>query len=246
MARTGDKDRLSNTNTIITLSNPPQREEDERETSGSEYEDEDGEIGGGLARLPRFTRQNPQKIPENVKERIVELFATFHTHRQVLEIIREEYHMDISRHTLAIYDPERVACQLGKRLRRYYSTVRERYSTSASQTAMAHQAHRLRQLENIVDLATRAKDFSSAIKALELAGKEMGGLLQAGNSKVTVEHTGTIGHVHATVEEARREVAMRLASLMERTPELQAALPAPDTEKEEGGEEGGMGIQVID
>lgn len=193
--------------------------------------------GEGAAHVPLSASQKPQKIPENVKERIVELFATFHTHRQVAEIILEDYHIVINRNTLAIYDPERVACQLGKRLRRYYAEVRERYANSAKEVAMAHQAHRLRKLEDIADLAIRAKDFSSAIKALEVAAKEVGGLLEAGNNKLTVEHRGTVGHVHATVDEARKEVAMRLANLVETSPELRAKLagqlPAPDDSIEE-------------
>jgi hypothetical protein len=92
-----------------------------------------------------------------------------------------------------------------------YHEVRARYVEEAADIAISHQAHRLRRLEAVHDAAMRAKDFTNAIKALEVAAKELGGL----GETVTVKHSGTVGHVHATIDEARAEVTMRLAGLLE-------------------------------
>jgi hypothetical protein len=69
---------------------------------------------------------------------------------------------------------------------------------------VSHQAHRLRLIGDIVSKATTAKDFGNALKGLELAAKEMGGL------GTVVEHKGIVSHVHGSIEDARRELADRL------------------------------------
>jgi hypothetical protein len=98
--------------------------------------------------------------------------------------------------------------------------------------AIAHQAHRLRRYETLVDKAEKAKDFSAALKGLELAAKEMGGVLEG---RTTVKHEGSVEHRHLSIEDQRAELAMRLSAVIEGG--TLHALPAPD-----GSEEGASAI----
>lgn len=178
--------------------------------------------------------QSQSKLAPEVKHRIVELLACFHTHSSVKAIIKEEFNLTLSNSVLSVYDPQRVACGMSSRLRAFYDEVRKRYVEQAKDVAISHQAHRLRKLEAISDQALAAKDFGNAIKALEIAAKEMGGLLEAGSTKVEVKHSGTIGHVHASVDEARAEVAMRLSAIAERAGFLSPPREAQRIEDEDG------------
>ena len=137
----------------------------------------------------------------------------------------------------------RADCGLSKKLHAYYREVRERYVQGAADIAITHQAHRLRRLEEVHQAAMRAKDFTNAIKALEVASKELGGL----GETVTVKHSGTVGHVHASLEDARTEVAMRLAGLIERAqlqlPSSSSTAPAPaDDSGDNGGDDRGPAV----
>lgn len=100
---------------------------------------------------------------------------------------------------------------MGQALRTLFDETRKRYVTDVASVAIAHQAHRLRLVSRVVEKATNSKDYAAALKGLELAAKEMGGALTAQH---VVRHEGTVGHVHATVEEARRELAARLSTVV--------------------------------
>ena len=128
---------------------------------------------------------------------------------------------------LARYDAQRPNAQLGRSLRTYYAECRKAYIEGVRDVAISHQAHRLRLVSRIVDKATTSKDYANALKGLELAAKEMGGVL-AGQH--VVRHEGQIAHVHATLDEARAEVAARLAQVIDGG----LLLPAPLTPTTEG------------
>jgi hypothetical protein len=168
--------------------------------------------------LPERTR-----LPMAVRMRIVELFATFHKVSEIQSTIKTEFHIDLPAATVHHYDPHRSK-KLSPRLKSYASEVRAAYVEKASEVAVAHRAHRLRMLQGVIEKAEKAKDFGNAIKGLELAAKEMGGVLEG---KQIVEHRGSVEHRHLSVEDARAELAMRLGAVIEGGT-LQHALPAPD------------------
>lgn len=172
--------------------------------------------------LPVRTALSPE-----VKIRIVELFAQFWTAATIAKQIELEFGKVLDIKQIAAYDPSKASTSVGVKLRKVYDEIRADYISKSGAMAMAHQAHRLRLIGEIVEKATTARDFGNAIKGLELAAKEMGGVLE-GRSVVT--HQGAIAHVHGTVEDARQEVAMRLASLVEGG----LLLPAPAVPPTEG------------
>lgn len=225
----------SDNNNISSSPSIPSGYWNERNGQGRKTRNKTEEGGGGAARLAR--------LPQQVKHRLVELFATFHTHARAKEIIEAEFGLKLTNNQLSVYDPTRANCGISKRLREYYDDIRKAYVEGAADIAITHQAHRLRRLEAVHDAAMKAKDFSNAINALKVAAQELGQL----DSTVRVQHSGTVGHVHATVAEARSEVAMRLASLIERS-QLQlpsSAAPAPDGAAG-GGDSSGQVIDIIE
>lgn len=162
-------------------------------------------------------------LAQEVKLRMIELFAQFQGVSAVQDTIKSEYGLALDRRTVESFNPDSPRCKCGKRLKTAFSQHRDAYIKETAKHGVAHQAHRLRLIGTIVDKATTAKDFANALKGLELAAKEMGGL------GTVVEHKGTVAHIHGTVEDARREVAERLKALIP-TIELEAR-PIPSVQK---------------
>lgn len=159
----------------------------------------------------------------DVKRRIIELFAQFHRVTDVQSKIKTEFGLDLDARTIQHFDCSRPQARVGKGLRALYDAHRQAYVERSADVAIAHRAHRLRMLQQVVEKAEKAKDFGNAIKGLELAAKEMGGVLEG---KSEVKHVGQVAHVHLSVEDAKRELAMRLSEVIEGG-KLEA-LPKPD------------------
>ena len=185
---------------------------------------------GGKLADPNLARRRETKTLDNgLKLRIIELFAQFYTAASIREQIDIEYGKWLDIKVIASYNPSKPSSPVGKKLRAVFDKMRAEYVSRSTNLAMAHQAHRLRMIGEIVEKATTAKDFGNAIKGLELAAKEMGGVLEG---KQTIVHQGAIAHVHGTLEDARSEVAMRLQQIVEGGLLLPEPTPdaAPDTQ----------------
>lgn len=154
---------------------------------------------------------------------IVENLARFQSHSETADALAKAFNRrkpDLR--SIANYDPASRNCRMGKRYHKAYAIVRKGYIERIADVGLAHQAHRLRLIEKLIDKATTAKEYASAIKGLELAAKEMGALSSV---PVEVRHTGTVAHVHASIADAKAELAMRLNHLVATNPAL---LPAAD------------------
>lgn len=147
-------------------------------------------------------------LSHEIKADMIEMFARFQSVSQVADMLKKDHGVVLDRRTIESFNPDSHRCRVGKRLKSLFKLHRDAYIKEAAKVAVSHQAHRLRLIGEIVDKATTAKDFGNALKGLELAAKEMGGLAQE------VKHTGVVSHVHGTVEEARRELADRLRTLV--------------------------------
>lgn len=187
---------------------------EKKEGSGGEAK----EKGGKRADLPL----GRSGLPNEVKEFIVESFACFQTHKTVHAQVLQRFGLDLDGRLLCSYDPAHRHCRLGKRLRALHATIRKAYIENTAEVAISHQAQRLRLIGQVVEKAQSSKDYAAALKGLELAAKEMGGVLEG---RSIVEHRGGMVHVHTNVEDARREVAMRLAQIVDGGLLLPAAVP---------------------
>jgi hypothetical protein len=161
---------------------------------------------------PSQSTHERNRLPIEIRRRIVELFATFQPLNSIIETIKDEFGQTLHRDTVRHYDPTRLNSKLSPSMVALFNEVRTRYVEQSTSVAIAHQAHRLRRYETIIDKAERAKDFSSALKGLELAAKEMGGVL---TNVSRTEVKGQIEHRHLSIEDAKAELAMRLQSAIE-------------------------------
>ena len=210
-------------------SSPPLTQTQTAETdSARERLASEAKTEGGLAADPSHARRGPhvdqlsskskeiayvnrgpkRGLSTEIKEFMVESFAHFKSVNFIYDEILSRYGVKLDRRTIENFNPDSRRCVIGKRLKSLFISQRKAYIEECAKVAVSHQAHRLRLIGDIVAKATTAKDFSNALKGLELAAKEMGGLSQK------VEHTGIVAHVHGSVEDARREVADRLRALM--------------------------------
>lgn len=162
------------------------------------------------------------RLPTAARTRIIELFAQFQPVKEIRAVIRAEFGRDLADATISHYDPTRASSKLSQEQRAQFAALRAAYVDSASSVAIAHQAHRLRNYEAVYAKALKSNDFASALKAMELAAKEMGGVL---TNTSTVKHEGKVDHRHLTLEDAKAELAMRLASVMEKET-ITLSLPA--------------------
>jgi len=169
--------------------------------------EEQGEEGNGSK--PILERRG---FSAEQKRFIVESFACFQDITSIAGELAKRWQIKPDLRHIAQYDARRPQCSMGKALRRLYAETREQYVNGVAEVAIAHQSHRLRLVGRIVEKATTSKDYAAALKGLELAAKEMGGAL---SGQTVVRHEGMIGHVHATVEEARAEISARLAQVVE-------------------------------
>lgn len=174
-----------------------------------------------------FPPPAPERIPVHIKRRIVELFAQFQRISEVTATIKEEFGLVISHDVARHYEVDGSRCRCSRKLRAYHAEVRQRYIADTSQIAIAHQTHRLKVLQSLVDKATTAKEFAVAMKGLEQAAKEMGGVL---TNQTKVTHEGRVEHRHLSIDDAREELAQRLAAAIDGGTLRALPVPSPDSE----------------
>jgi len=147
-----------------------------------------------------------------MRNRIIELFAQFQTVSIVRATIKAEFGRTLSDATLSHYDATRACSKLSQEQREQFTTLRASYIDSAKDVAIAHQAHRLRRYEEVYDKALKGRDYGAALKAMELAAKELGGAM---TNASTVVHKGQVEHRHLSAHDAKEELAMRLTAMLE-------------------------------
>jgi hypothetical protein len=157
-----------------------------------------------------------------MQTRIVVLFAQFQTVTAIVKAIKDEFGVEMDRRDVAHYDCGKPKARVGRRLRELYVAAREAYVGHTSSVAIAHQNHRLRLIERAIEGAERSRDWGAVKQLLELAAKEMGGVL---TNVSKVEHQGAVEHRHMSVDDARTELAQRLATALDGG--VLTALPPP-------------------
>ena len=154
-------------------------------------------------------------LPRRLKLQVIEKLATFHDFKEVNAWLAEEHGVQLDRRIVHRWNLDHSDCRLSETDRAFFASVRNAYVSDRSKVALAHQVHRLKLVEKLVEKATNSKDYGAALKGLELAAKEMGGVLEG---RTTVTHQGAVAHVHGTTEDLRAELAMRLAAMADSLP----------------------------
>ena len=114
-------------------------------------------------------------LRSEVKAFIVQALACFDTPSQVVESVRKEFGIEISRQQCESHDPTKFAGSgLGAKWAELFHAARQRFREETTEIPIANRAFRLRAMNRFVEKAETMKNIGLAMQILEQAAKEVG------------------------------------------------------------------------
>ncbi|UIW10332.1 protein of unknown function DUF2280 [Flyfo siphovirus Tbat2_3] len=114
-------------------------------------------------------------LKSEVKAFIVQGLACFDTPSQVVEAVKKEFDLDITRQQVASHDPTKAAgIGLAAKWVELFKSTRARFQTEISDIPIANRAYRLRALDRMATRAESIKNIALAAQLMEQAAKEVG------------------------------------------------------------------------
>lgn len=146
-----------------------------------------------------------------VKAFIVQSLACFDTPSQVVEAVKKEFGLTITRQQVESHDPTKANGKgLAQKWVDIFNVTRDRFQNEISDIPIANKAYRLRALDRMATKTEGMKNFALASQLIEQAAKEVG---DAYTNKHKFEHSGPNGGAIETVtmnkddyKAARREM----------------------------------------
>ncbi|MDU5454458.1 MAG: DUF2280 domain-containing protein [Pseudescherichia vulneris] len=146
-----------------------------------------------------------------VKAFIVQSLACFDTPSQVVEAVKKEFGLTITRQQVESHDPTKANGKgLAQKWVDMFNSTRERFQNEISDIPIANKAYRLRALDRMATKTEGMKNFALASQLIEQAAKEVS---DAYTNKHKFEHSGPNGGAIETVtmdkndyKAARREM----------------------------------------
>ncbi|HEL3751334.1 TPA: DUF2280 domain-containing protein [Stenotrophomonas maltophilia] len=130
-------------------------------------------------------------LDAHVKTFIVQQLACFDTPSTVVEAVKNEFGVTVSRQTVESHDPTKHAGRkLAARWVDLFNSARERFKAETANIPIANRAVRLRALNRMVNQAEKMKNLGLAAQLIEQAAKETGG---AYTNRQQIEHSGPNG-----------------------------------------------------
>ncbi|EPY6812469.1 DUF2280 domain-containing protein [Klebsiella quasipneumoniae] len=130
-------------------------------------------------------------LSTEVKAFIVQSLACFESPTKVIELVKQEYGVEVSRQQVSQYSPgNAMAANLSQKWVGLFRSTRERFQTEISDIPIANKAYRLRVLDRMMNNAEKMKNIALATEIIEQAAKEVG---DAYTNKHKVEHSGPNG-----------------------------------------------------
>lgn len=126
-----------------------------------------------------------------IKAFIVQSLACFDTPSQVVELVKKEFGLSITRQQVESHDPTKANGRgLAQKWVELFHETRKRFQTELSDIPIANKAYRLRALDRMMTRAEGMKNMALAASLMEQAAKEVG---DAYSNKQKVEHTSPDG-----------------------------------------------------
>ncbi len=126
-----------------------------------------------------------------VKAFIVQSLACFDTPSQVVESVKKEFDLSITRQQVESHDPTKANGRgLAQKWVELFHETRKRFQTELSDIPIASKAYRLRALDRMMSKAESMRNMALAASLMEQAAKEVG---DAYSNKQKVEHTSPDG-----------------------------------------------------
>lgn len=130
-------------------------------------------------------------LSTEVKSFIVQSLACFESPTKVIELVKQEYGVDVSRQQVSQYSPgNAMAANLSKKWVDLFHATRERFQNEISDIPIANKAYRLRVLDRMMNNAEKMRNIALATEIIEQAAKECG---DAYTNRQKVEHTSPDG-----------------------------------------------------
>ncbi|HCA5143309.1 TPA: DUF2280 domain-containing protein [Acinetobacter baumannii] len=149
-------------------------------------------------------------LKEPVKIFIVQALACRDTPQEVVEQVKQEFGVDISRSQCECYDPTKYSGRnLSKKFVELFESTREKFDEGLIDIPIANKYYRLKQYQSQLD---RTRNVKTALKILEQAAKDIGGQF-TNRQEITGKDGGPLQTVNSDVPvpieeylKARREV----------------------------------------
>lgn len=148
-----------------------------------------------------------------VKAFIVQSLACFDTPSQVVELVKKEFGLSITRQQVESHDPTKANGRgLAQKWVDMFNATRERFQNEISEIPIANKAYRLRVLDRMATRAEGMKNLALTAEIIEQAAKECG---DAYTNKHKFEHSGPNGGAIQTITMSKEEYKSARQEMME-------------------------------
>lgn len=148
-----------------------------------------------------------------VKAFIVQSLACFDTPSQVVELVKKEFSLSITRQQVESHDPTKANGRgLAQKWVDMFNATRERFQNEISDIPIANKAYRLRVLDRMATRAEGMKNLALTAELIEQAAKECG---DAYTNKHKFEHSGPNGGAIQTITMSKEEYKSARQEMME-------------------------------
>ncbi|KAA1063443.1 DUF2280 domain-containing protein [Enterobacter mori] len=148
-----------------------------------------------------------------VKAFIVQSLACFDTLSQVVELVKKEFGLSITRQQVESHDPTKANGRgLAQKWVDMFNATRERFQNEISDIPIANKAYRLRVLDRMATRAEGMKNLALTAEIIEQAAKECG---DAYTNKHKFEHSGPNGGAIQTITMSKEEYKSARQEMME-------------------------------
>lgn len=152
-------------------------------------------------------------LKPEVKAFIIQSLACFDTPSQVVESVKKEFGLTISRQQAEAHDPTKASSKgLAKKWIEMFHATRKRFLTETSDIPIANKAYRLRVLDRMATRAEGMKNLALTAEIIEQAAKECG---DAYTNKHKFEHSGPNGGAIQTITMSKEEYKSARQEMME-------------------------------
>lgn len=148
-----------------------------------------------------------------VKAFIVQSLACFDTPSQVVELVKKEFGLSITRQQVESHDPTKANGRgLAQKWVDMFNATRERFQNEISDIPIANKAYRLRVLDRMATRAEGMKNLALTAEIIEQGAKECG---DAYTNKHKLEHSGPNGGAIQTITMSKEEYKSARQEMME-------------------------------
>lgn len=147
------------------------------------------------------------KLTEPMQLAIVKALACYDTPTEIVEQVKNDFGVAITRQQVAKYDPTKAAGEkVSPKLRAVFDAARAAFLTDMQDIPISHLSYRLRQLQNAFERAQLQKNIPMVMQLLEQAAKECGGIF-TNRRELTGKGGAPIAQAHNVHIVSRDELA---------------------------------------